>query len=146
MTTLGERDAVEPRHVWRPPRWIEAVGGYSWRLIVVVAAGALVLAMLLAVRAILLGLLLAILLSTLLVPVTDHRREGDTAPSPGRVPGHHGRRHPRRHRRNAARGPSHGRRRHRDVAAASGRGVRALTIPAIHPTEGDVASPGGGGR
>jgi phosphoglycolate phosphatase-like HAD superfamily hydrolase len=68
-------------HGWRPPRRIDAVGGYSWRLVAVIVAGSLVLGMLLAVRAILLALLLATLLSTLLVPVSDWLRRRGARPA-----------------------------------------------------------------
>ncbi len=81
MTGLDERDVATPRQRWRPSPWIEALGGYSWRLVVVVTAAALVLTMVLAVRAILLGLLLALLLSTLLVPVADWLRERGARPA-----------------------------------------------------------------
>ncbi len=66
---------------WRPPRWVEALGGYSWRLLAVAVAAALVLGMLLLVRAIVLALLLAILLSTLLVPVADWLRDRGARPA-----------------------------------------------------------------
>lgn len=51
------------------PQWLRNAGGWSWRLIVILAAVALGVAALLALRSIVLPLFFAVLLSTYLVPL-----------------------------------------------------------------------------
>lgn len=57
------------------PRWLRNAGGWSWRLIVIVAAAVLAVTALLALRSIVLPLMFAVLLSTYLMPLVVGLRD-----------------------------------------------------------------------
>jgi len=70
------RDDV-PRAAWRPPRWLEVSTGWSWRLLVVVAACAIAVFALSTLSAVVLPLLLGLIITAVLSPITASlRRRG----------------------------------------------------------------------
>jgi predicted PurR-regulated permease PerM len=65
---------------WRPPRWLDVATGWSWRLLVVVAAIAVTMAAVVSLSAVVVPLVLGLILTSVLSPITVHLRRRGVRP------------------------------------------------------------------